>query len=353
MGAVIRDAIIRLKIEQQKAKLETPEVATVRRGFEEQKKAAAESAKAVQENAKAVRDVQDTHVEFGRQSLRSFRDAGQGVMQLTRGIALMGAAGTEDTRKLLENLVKIEAALVLAKGAANLGKFAASFGPVGYAVAAVTAAVTVGAAAWKRYTGEVEAAKKANEDFRKSMESVRVLGHEAFAGARGKELATAEMRSRYMSGTPDEANRDMRTAIERAWASGRREQQAAIDTSRSPDERRRTELVYERQRMELAKRLLDLDKDQYERDNERAQFFGQSRAAGMGLAPIGLPLAGFAAAALGQSFGQSQLAQGTNRTLEELVRAQDAAMQKLIGAYDSAVTNITRLEGQLNAANPR
>ena len=133
-------------------------LAAVRRRNAEEERAALESAQASAEKAARA------HQAFGIHAARAFKDGLEGTVQFARGVALMTASSEEDTRKLLEMFAKIEAATALVRGAANLSKFAAAFGPIGIAVGTATAAVGVGVAAWKRYSDAMaEARRKANE----------------------------------------------------------------------------------------------------------------------------------------------------------------------------------------------
>ncbi len=140
MSEVIRRAIIELELRQKKAG--GLDSSGLKRSFEEQTKAGKELEKQHISTARAAQETGRAHEEFGRRSFIAFAHAGHGVLQLSRGLALLGTSGEKDTRKLLENLVAIEAAVSLAKGAANLAHFAAEFGPVGIAVAAVGVAFT-------------------------------------------------------------------------------------------------------------------------------------------------------------------------------------------------------------------
>lgn len=235
----IRDAVIRIRTEHQKAKLEAPDASAYQRALEEAAKAAEraaaaerelekarrESGKREQENAPVevdhlariratsaanrerdatLRGTYDAHQrlkdavaelagtersrvdslaasqpvldqvsqaydEFGIRSTRSLANAGKGAIQLTRAIALMSATGEEDTRKLLDNLIKVEAGVAALKGGSQLFQVAAAFGPIGIAAAAVATAVGVGVVAWKRYTAGLEEAAKAARETRDAL----------------------------------------------------------------------------------------------------------------------------------------------------------------------------------------
>ena len=208
MSEVIRDAIIRLKLETQKAKLEAPDVSSINRGYESQAKAAKEVQKVVVENQRVIKESTEHHKVFGLEAFKSFKHATEGTIQFARGIALMTASGEEDTRKLLESFAKIEAGVSLARGAINLSKFAAGFGPVGVEVAALAAVVGVGTVAWNRYAAS---AAKAAEELKKIKEANRAAR---------------------------EAETRMQDELERSSAQGKAD---LTDAIRDPDARRRAQ----------------------------------------------------------------------------------------------------------------
>lgn len=225
MSEVIRDAVIRLRLELQKAKLESPDMGGLKRGYDDQKKAIKETEKATSESARTIQKHTEVNEDFGRRSFQSFAHAGHGALQLARGIALMSASGEEDTRKLLESLVKIEAAVNIARGAANLAKFAGEFGALGAAVAGVTVVATAGAAVWSHYAGVVA---KATEELKKNKEA-----HKAAS----------------------EAESNLQRQRDRNVSQGRA---AATDTLRDPDKLRKAQEDELRDRRKAAKERQEL-----------------------------------------------------------------------------------------------
>lgn len=151
MSEVIRKAIIELELRLKKERLEMPNAAEFERANQRYEAAFEKQTKAAKEQQRTIKETGRVHEEFGRVSAMSLAHAGHGVLQLTRGLSLLGTSGEEDTRKLLENLVKIEGAVSLAKGAAGVAKFAGEFGTLGMVVGGVTGVVAVGTVAWNQY----------------------------------------------------------------------------------------------------------------------------------------------------------------------------------------------------------
>lgn len=188
MSEVIRDAIIRLRLEQSKSKLESPDIANLKRSYEDQAKGAKRVQEQVKENVRVMREATHTNMEFGARSAKSFAQAGSSVLQFSRGLALMAASGSKDTQKLLENLVKIEAGVALLKGGAGLLKFVGNLTPVGRAIAVVTGLVTAGVVAWNKWTNAANEARKAASE---SVAAMEKMGQAAAAGI-GRYLSTEQ-----------------------------------------------------------------------------------------------------------------------------------------------------------------
>jgi hypothetical protein len=165
VSEVIRDAIIRLRLEQGRSKLESPDVANLKRSYEEQAKGAKDVQERVKESVRTTKEATRTSVEFGARSAKSFAQAGSGALQFSRGLALAMSSGDENTQRLLGNLVKIEAAVATLKGGAQLLKF----GPI---VTAIAAAVGVATVAWTRYNSQLEESKKKHEALREGKEKL-------------------------------------------------------------------------------------------------------------------------------------------------------------------------------------
>lgn len=215
MSDFIRDAVIRIRYETQKSKLESPELSQTVKSAEqvaasttktaaaeqqiaaaaqqtlrsyEQRIAMAEQASLKQATASAksgsllgagvdfaeyekqqprmVAGLQEVsskteeaarvQEDFGEKSNRSYIRSIGGITQLSRGIALLAANGSEDSQKLLQNIVAIQGGVDLVRGSLQLMRLGPEFG-------AIAAAVTVGAGAWMLYRGEVDAVKKSLE----------------------------------------------------------------------------------------------------------------------------------------------------------------------------------------------
>ncbi len=120
MSEVIRRAIVEMEIRQKRGGGASD--AGIKRGFEEQTKASKEIERQHDRNNRAARESARAHEEFGQKSVRALAQAGQGALQFTRGLALMATSGQEDTQKLLENLIKIEAAVAILGGAGRAAK---------------------------------------------------------------------------------------------------------------------------------------------------------------------------------------------------------------------------------------
>ncbi len=182
MSDVIRDALIRIRYEVQKSKLEGPELSQTVKAHEKVAEAADKVAKTQLAIGSATERAAAAHEDFGRRSFTAFAHAGHGVLQLGRGLALLSASSEQDTQKILESLLKIEAGVSIAKGGANLIKFASEFGVLGIAVAGAGAAVAAGATIWSHFHDEVErseaALKKVAEAHKVASEAERQLMHE-------------------------------------------------------------------------------------------------------------------------------------------------------------------------------
>lgn len=366
MGDVIRDAIIRLKIELQKTRIESPEFSTVKRAYEEQAKSVKEVGKATEETQRVVKESAHHHKAFGEEAYHSYKHAAEGAIGFARGIALLTASGEEDTRKLLESFAKIEAATALAKGAMNLSKFAAGFGPLGIAVAAVSAVATTGALVWSRYA---EAERKAAEEAKKHREEAKKLEeqladnwraqHDREAAARGRAQTSAEMR-RQAGITPDTidaTNAREREALAREnkeiGADWRRRVGGFKDTSEGFGQllqfgsvgNWQNALNLERRKAENAQRQQELDRERFDRERERQEFRAGSQSAAFGAAAAG-GLA-FGLPGLGATAALGQTNQENAKIMQKLLDSQREMLNKAVDAYDAAAERITQLERKL------
>lgn len=356
MSEIIRDAVIRLRLETQKAKLESPEISQATRAYAEQAKASEVTQRQTRENISLTKEHSRTVQEFGVHAARSFKDGLEGTIQFARGMALMTASGEEDTKKLLEAFAKIEAATALVRGATNLAKFGMSFGPVGIAVAAVSAAAGLGVVAWQRYAQATERAKQELENAKKAAADMADELTKVYNAARQRELSAAERRARYIYGdNPELADQAIRDELRVQFNANAASQARNRSEARSPEERRRVEVGLEEQRLGLLQRRMDLDAELYDRQKQEVQYRQQAYAASLGGASAiavamggGTGLGGLAGEALGANRSQAM-----NQVMDQLVAAQQSAMQKLLDAFRSAEENIVKLRNELNAANPK
>lgn len=182
MSDVIRNVIIRTRIEAQKAKLEASGAA-LGRDYERQARAAKEQAKAVKESTGAVREhgaaVKESvggstaHFEKASKATRKstadiishVAEGMEGVTRFTRGLAISMTSSDEGMQKLLEKLLKFQAAFDIVAGGTKLIKgLGLAFGAAGMAAGGVVLGIGAAAVAWLSYKQNAESAIKATNE---------------------------------------------------------------------------------------------------------------------------------------------------------------------------------------------
>lgn len=358
MSTVIRDAVIRLRYEQ--GKLEsTPAV----RAHQEHQKAAKETAKAEKEVAVAVKETVAVSSQSSQRMVANFREAGEGALRFARGLAFLSASGSEDLKKLVQTVAIAQGAFdVFAGGFKVFTNLAVTFGnPVALAVTGVTTAIGAGAAAWIRWRNEAEEAKKAALEVAKAVMEIEAARREAVAAGsrtafgriafRDQFAITDAQRAALQQRERDEvarARRVLESEFGRNAPGFQRDFYGAIGGA--DQGQLRAALDYEKQRAELTRRQLDLDKEKYEQDRKRL-----TEQSGLAQQTIGAGVPGLGAFLGGPSFFQTQAQAITEHQskLDKLIAAQSAALDKMIGAYENAQTHIRRLEIELGAANDK
>src|SRR5688572_4553486 len=113
MSTIIRDAVIRLKLEQQKTKLETPEIKAVK----EYGLAHKEAGEIIQ---RSYKEAERATVTANHQMVSSFREGGEGALRMARGIAFLSAGGSEDMKKLVQQVALAQGAFDVFAGSAKM-----------------------------------------------------------------------------------------------------------------------------------------------------------------------------------------------------------------------------------------
>lgn len=147
-----------------------------------------DDAEATKQADEATKKYVATMDNAGRTTKRASIEGLEGVMQLSRGVALLAANGSEDMQKLLQSIVAVEGGISLVKGLVNIGRLQPE-------IAIVTAAVAAGAASWLLYSQQVERAKSqmeaVNAEHRKAVQLQNELQHiQAEVGRRGQASRT-------------------------------------------------------------------------------------------------------------------------------------------------------------------
>ena len=287
---VIRKAIIEIETRQKRSKLEATDVGPSERAYQAEAKAAGESAKEQaasntereraldgtrrfsEQVSRSLGQSQASTEQYKRVSIGAFRESGEGILRLARGFALFSASTEEDTRKVLEGLIKIEATISTLKGAAKLAQVAAEFGPVGIAVAGVTALVAAGASEWASYRREIKAAAKAAEETR------QILGRQGLDASAKRErgrsesaFAKIENRSRFTEAARSEGEQGKRIASEQAALQERFGKLNNAGFVPPTGTNRENVLNTERERERIAERLLELSDKQLQIDLQQLQ----------------------------------------------------------------------------------
>jgi hypothetical protein len=192
MSTVVRKGIIELELRAVKARLESPQIDAAARAYKEVEKATHETAKAQQEVVKETVQATKATQEFGIKSLVAFREAGEGAFRLMRGLTLLSASGSDDMKRLIQNVALAQGAFDAFAGGLKIFSNLRSVmgGPVTLAITGVTAAISAGVVAWSRWRGEAERSAKALQDAMKVTRE-RIKATEEAANALADRFASA------------------------------------------------------------------------------------------------------------------------------------------------------------------
>jgi hypothetical protein len=344
-----------------------------RKAADEQRKAREESAR---ENDKFARE----QAAATQQMIGNFREGGEGALRMARGIAFLSASGSQDMQKLAQSVAIAQGAFdVFAGGFKAVTNLARVFGgPVATAVTVVAAAATAGAVAWNRWKASAEEAAKAADEARKA--AMELEGQLADNWRKQQEREGA-----VRSGQSDIARLRQEMAItpeQRAAALVQEERELEQERKTIETDRRRRlrgfqggqfrggeaeawqELLkfgsashlenardIEERRMAVARRQLDIDKEQQRIQRER---LSEQQSLEFSFYHLGAQAAGGGSVASAAAFapGVSQIAAQNTQQMRELIAAQTAANNALIEAYRDAQQKITDLRNALAAANP-
>lgn len=205
MADIIRDAVIRIGLEQVKADLQAPDLTPLRQASEQAAKEAETTSRKVADQARQTANqvVQASQqqvaavgqvVEANLRVSESLKAAGEGAFTLARGIAFVAASSEQDLQKALQVVAAFQGAFDIFKGGVELTKglaeankaltaattaataaesvhavaitatgasaaratpqvtaFSIATGPIGIAVLAISAALAAGVALWRQY----------------------------------------------------------------------------------------------------------------------------------------------------------------------------------------------------------
>jgi hypothetical protein len=229
-------------LEQQKAKLEAPDIGPAVRAHEAEAKAAREAAKAKIESDRATKEFTRTSSQSSQLVLSHFREGGEGALRMARGIAFLSASGSEDLRKLVQTVAVAQGAFDVFAGAFKL--FANVGTPIGVAVTALGTAVV----AFNRYEESLKRAaaasrrlqeqeRKAAEDRKRISEEMVKIARESMRGFTEDALTEPERRRRMGIELGDINLRRQNTGIElRNIAIARRQEQREAAEARAAAE---------------------------------------------------------------------------------------------------------------------
>jgi len=278
----IRDAVIRIRTEQVKAKLEAPDVGPAERAFKAEAKAAKEDSKAIEETNTARTAAVDSSrkfasetrrnlaesgaasTEFSRASVNAFRASGEGLLRFTRGVAFMSASSERDMQRMIQTVSAAQGAFdIFAGGAKTVTTLGTAFGPVGVAVGSVTALVAAGAIVWNRYENAgKEAAEARNLSLREtakllrdvsSLEQSRAAQAESLQRERIENIRDPKKRAdAFRVAAEDERKSQNFRAGRNLFDEGRAKedvglQQAGINITKQAAENLRDEIEYRRE----------------------------------------------------------------------------------------------------------
>lgn len=190
MSQVIRDVILRLRLEQTKSKLEAPNAADIEKSWKAGYRAAKEVEQAAKDATKATKEYDRVNKEAGDSAQRShrdtervvtdsgyrmgvsFREGGEGALRMARGIAFLSASGGDSLQALVRHVAVAQGAFdIFAGGFKMVTNLSRAFGgPAALAVTAVTSAITLGVLAWQRWKHAAEEAAKAAKEKLKQAE---------------------------------------------------------------------------------------------------------------------------------------------------------------------------------------
>lgn len=398
MSEVIRDAVVRLRIEMQKAKLESPELAQITRAYGEQSKAAQEAVRATNEIHRATKESVRSVEEYGKsvqeyvggtsihwansatesrkamtQILSHTTEGLEGFTRFTRGVMLFGSTNEKEMHELLMRMIKLQAGFDVVAGGAKLVKgLGLAFGTTGMAAAGVTLALTAGITAWEMWKAKAESAKKAAEDARLEMEKlsagVRKIGFQA--GDRERERDALLIKNAI---TPEQraaaearARENLQIQIRANDAYYQKEAPAFFGSSQNfqhgmkglihrPDQLRDQAMKardYEGERSKLLALQLEQERQIYEIQREQLSTHNSLAAAGFGSAAE--IMAQFPGGGLGASMATqagNQTVNKANATMEKFIAEQTKSLETITGAYTRAVERIKQLEIELDGAH--
>jgi hypothetical protein len=129
---------------------------------------AEQSKKHLGESTRPVEELGETTTRSTQSMVRDFREAGEGVLRFSRGLALLSANGSDDLKALVQKVAIAQGAFdVFAGGAKALTHISRAFGPIGVGISVVTGALGLGVAAWRRWGDAADkATKEATEALR-------------------------------------------------------------------------------------------------------------------------------------------------------------------------------------------
>ena len=176
-----RDAIIRLRIEQRKARLEAPDVGPAERALKKVEAAAEATTKAVERTSRTVEQHSAVVVDSSAKNVRAFRESTEGALRFARGISFLAISAGADLTGLIRTIALVQGSMdVLASGRGLL-----AFAKLNPAIAAVTAVVAVGATELFRYNRALKEGEERLEKWIAISQRLRASERAAAADVRG------------------------------------------------------------------------------------------------------------------------------------------------------------------------
>lgn len=389
MSVVIRDALIRLRIELEKSKLDSPEASGVKKAFDEQAKAARETAKVTRDASAANRAYAESAKEYiggtsihwssaesavrksNQQILSHMTEGLEGITRFTRGVALMGVNTEQEMHALLQRLIKLQAGFdIVAGGAKYIKGLGLAFGSTGMAVGGVTLALAAGAIGWQMYQQKIESAKKALEEAR--IASMKFTDQQRADERRqsDREFARIDRRRKVLfDSTGIDAREREELEIQKAanekgyqrkaptfagdyyghaFRDAERRRQGG-DLNKQDEVDLRAARGFEQQRMNLAQKQWEMDRKTFEQQQGRMaieETFRQNAFGAFGV--MGGASAFGAVTAL-----QAESSSNYKTKFQEVVKAQDEFLETLLGAYQKAEQRVIDITNALGEANPK